>query len=140
MTAASERVSFPFHFPAIPLAHHEDMPKSLPPVEITGDTPISFEFVKVAEKNGFRQVTFRWTNHTNKDIHGVTTKVEFLDAGGAVLESKDVPASADRILLEYDQTVENQLLGSSAPEGTASARVTLKTIDFADTTQWSAAD
>ena len=140
MILESDRITFPFHFPAIPLAHHEDMPEALLPVEFEGDHPISIEFVGVTKKDNTGQVTFRWTNHTNKDVHAVETKVDFLDADGVVLKERNMHKSADRILLEYGETKEMQFFEHSVPDGTVSVRGTLKSIEFADTTKWSAVE
>jgi hypothetical protein len=135
----SDRVTFPFRFPSIPLTYFEDMPEVLPELEIDGDVPISIEFAKFVEQNGVRSAKFRWTNKTNKDIHMALLNVEYFDADGKVLQSRESRPSGNRMMLELGKSAETSIFGQSVPEGAASGQATLKSIEFVDGTEWEAA-
>lgn len=132
------RVEIPFHFPAIPLAHHDDMPAALPDITFEGDAPIAIRFVRMESKHNDTSAVFQWTNQSNKDIHELVFQLSFLDKDGKVLKEQENTQPGNRILLRYQQSEETSLLGHFAPEGTASAQVTVKQVTFADTTQWNA--
>lgn len=83
---------------------------------------------------------FLWTNHTNKDIHLVSVKTEFLDATGKVIQERPVSPSGSRNLLDFGESKETIHLDSSPPEGTVSARATLQNIKFVDATKWNATE
>ncbi len=136
----SDRVTFPFRFPSIPLAYYEDMPEVLPELEIDGDVPIDIEFTKFVEQNNVRSAKFRWTNKTNKDIHMVFLDVEYVDADGKVLQSRESRPSGNRIMLDYGKSEETVVFGQSVPEGATSGTATLKSIEFVDGTEWNASE
>ncbi len=135
-----DRVTFPFRFPSIPLTYFEDMPEVLPELEIDGDVPISFEFTKFVEQNGVRSAKFHWANRTNKDIHMVLVNVEYVDAAGKVLQSRESRPSGNRIMLDFGESEETNLIGQSVPEGAVSGKATLKSIEFVDGTEWHATE
>jgi hypothetical protein len=136
----SDRVTFPFRFPAIPLTYYDDMPEVLPELEIDGDVPIDIEFTKFIEQNNVRSAQFRWTNKTNKDIHMVQLDVEYFDADGKVLQSREIRPSGNRIMLDYGESEETGVFGQSVPESAASGTATLTSIEFVDGTEWNAAE
>jgi hypothetical protein len=125
---------------SIPLAHFEDMPETLPELTFEGDVPISLEFTGVTEKNNIRTAMFRWTNHTNKDIHQVRVKTDVLDAAGTVIKQRDASPSGSRFLLDFGESEETIHVGSGPPEGTVSARATLQSITFVNATEWNATE
>lgn len=133
---ASDRISFPFRFPAIPLSHHADMPMVLPELAFEGDLPVSIELARFSEQNNTTTAKFRWTNNTNKDIHSIKMNVAYLGADGTVLQKRDQLPSGNRILLEYQESEETSIFGHSVPDGAKSARVVLKSIEFVDGTIW----
>lgn len=134
------RSSFPFHFPVIPLAHHQDMPATLEPPTFEGDVPVAVEYVRIDENNNSKTAIFHWTNHSNKDIHGLSADIDYVDADGKTLETKDKKIAVGRVMLGYQESKETIFLGDFPPDGTVSANVRLKKVDFSDTTSWSAAD
>lgn len=136
----SDRVTFPFRFPSIPLRYYEDMPEVLPELTIDGDVPIDIEFTKFIEQNNVRSAKFRWTNKTNKDIHMVLLNVEYVDADGKVLQSRESRPSGNRIMLDYGESEETVVFGQSVPEGATSGTATLKSIEFVDGTEWNASE
>lgn len=134
----SERVTFPYRFPSIPLAYFDDMPDVLPELEIDGDVPVSIEFKEFVEQNGVRMAKFHWANKTNKDIHMILVSVEYVDAAGKVLQSRESRPSGNRIMLDFGESEETNLIGQSVPEGAVSGKATLKSIEFVDGTEWNA--
>lgn len=132
------RVNFPFRFPAIPLAHYADQPAELEQLTIDGETPVPIEFVRIKESNGNRSCVFHWSNRTNKDIFLVKGKIEFLDADGKVIKEQDISQEGNRILLEFEAAEETNFFGNWLPEGTESAKIKFSSMEFADTTTWTA--
>lgn len=135
----SDRVTFPFRFPPIPLTYFDDMPDVLPELEIDGDVPVRIEFKEFVEQNGVRSARFHWANKTNKDIHMILVNVEYVDAAGEVLQNRESRPSGNRMMLDFGESEETNLIGQSVPEGAVSGKATLKSIEFVDGTEWNAA-
>ena len=65
--------------------------------------------------------------------------VEYFDADGKVLQSRESRPSGNRMMLELGKSAETSIFGQSVPEGAASGQATLKSIEFVDGTEWEAA-
>lgn len=132
------QAQFEYRLPEIPFTYSIDQPEQLKEPVIDGHLPVTFEFVRIKEENGIRSTVFSWSNHTNKDVHLVKGKIEFLAADGSVIKEQNINQSGNHVLLGFEVTEETNFFGHSPPEETASARISLSSVEFADTTSWSA--
>jgi hypothetical protein len=114
------------------------MPEALPVLEIDCDTPIDIEFAKFTEQNNVRSAKFRWTKKNNKDIYIVLMDVEYVDVDGKLLQSRESRPAENRIMLDYTESEKTEVFGQSVPEGAASGKATLKSIEFVDGIEWNA--
>lgn len=135
----SERVTYEFQLESIPLPSHEEMPAQLTELSIDGDVPASFEVTAIGGDENFKELSVTVTNHTNKAIHAVELKMEYLDDSGKVL--KDFPGSeqGDRVLVEAGQSADLSLVAFFMPKEATQAKVHLVSVEFADSTEWAAA-
>lgn len=135
---ASDRVSYAFRLPSIPLPSHDQMPEQLTELSFAGSAPISLEFEKMTGEENFRKVRLQAVNNANKDIHLVWIKLEYLDADGAVLEAGNTAESGNRALMTAGETKVLECNAFFMPAGTKTVRATAESVEFADASEWQA--
>ena len=69
----------------------------------------------------------------------ILVNVEYVDAAGKVLQSRESRPSGNRMMLDFGESEDTNLIGQSVPEGAVSGNATLKSIEFVDGTEWNAA-
>lgn len=138
LVASSERVTYEFHLPALPLESHDLMPEALTELSIDGDVPLSFEVVDVKGEGDFRELHVKTANHSNKAVHSVLMKLEYLGSDGNVLKDWQSMETGDYVLVDAGANENLELTAFFMPAEAKTARVTAVEIEFADATKWAA--
>ncbi|MEQ9410356.1 MAG: hypothetical protein RIK87_21655 [Fuerstiella sp.] len=136
IVAKTDRLSYQFTIPEIPLPSHEEMPEQLTDLMFEGSTPLSIEFTSLGDEQGFRKISLRVTNHSNKDIHMVQMKLDYLGSDGAVLKDWSASEAGNRVLVAAGQSADIEVTGFFMPDETTSVRAIPESIEFADATEW----
>ncbi|GAB5444022.1 MAG: hypothetical protein Fues2KO_43710 [Fuerstiella sp.] len=138
IVAASDRATFDYEMPAIPLPDHEQMPAELTELSIEGPSPLTFDQVKVKQDGQFRKILANATNQTNKPIHQILVKMDYIDDDGTVLKDFQHSQQGNRILLEAGASDEVEITAFFMPEEATNAKLRPAEIGFADGTRWQA--
>ena len=135
----SDRATFSYEIPSVPLPSFAEMPEVLEDLKINGDSPATIEVLNIGGNEQFKKLQVKTTNHTNKEIYRLDLKLEYLDPDGKVL--KDWPGNhqsqQNRVLVDVEGSAEFELTAFFMPDEATSARVSVKQIEFADGTEWS---
>ena len=125
---------------------HAKMPEELEPARFPGhEVPVTLEFVSlVREDSNFPEVRLRAINHSDKAIRKLQMTFTYLDADGKALKDwpsgHGAPANLDgdgpAVVVGPTDRAEFNATAFFMPEATQRVSVTVKSVEFADGTQW----
>jgi hypothetical protein len=133
-----------FVFENIPLNQSDQQPETLPELGF-GDhpAPIGIEVLGISKDEFFEKIKLKVTNHSNKDIHAVQIKMNYLDADQKVLKdspaslySQEFDSSVRPVLVKAGETVELEEAAHFFPDEATAAQIEIESIEFADASTW----
>jgi hypothetical protein len=136
--------NYPFVLTDVPLSRFAEQPESLPELTFPGDVPLTLAMKGFAGKLEFRELKIEITNHTNKPALKIEFTSHYLDASGKELKDwpsnesgpVDFQTSRPNPLVKAGATVTVETMAFFMPDETKTARFTLKSVEFADGTEW----
>jgi hypothetical protein len=130
--------AYPFELASVPLPLHDRMPEKLAEITFKGDAPLAFEFIKIKEKNGSKQLVFDVTNTSNKSFKQFQCTIEYFDQGGKSLKTSPHGHSFTEILPGKSERVD--ISAFFMPDNAKSTKATVGSVRFIDATTWKKPD
>jgi hypothetical protein len=141
-----EQLTYSFELTALGLTRFSENPAELPKLEFEGGSPFAVEFVRFTKRDAdFPEVQLTIKNLCNKDSTSVMAEFHYVDANGTELESFQHTLTgtfgADGIEPFAAGSEQTQLTTAFfMPPETASVRVVVTQVEFADATTWANAN
>jgi hypothetical protein len=139
-------VEYDFRFENLPLTADTRKPEKIVPATFPGhDTPFTLEFVKITDSGNFPKAQFRLVNHSDKDLHAIDMKLDYLNAQGAKIKdwfrtshapTPILPIKEVAILVAKQGTVLIEINAPFMPAGTAKINAIPLKVIFADASVW----
>jgi hypothetical protein len=146
LIARTTLLQYGFELSNVPLSEHLRMPEALLPLEFGGNAaPATMEFVRFEERGNFSKIRVRVTNHSNKPIRQIQMTHDYRDAQGNPLKSELGHLNSERgednmprWVVGAGATTEAVDTAFFAPAAAQSAKLPIRSIEFADATRWEA--